>query len=120
MVPATFDFCLANLNCEASSAGISILSESLNPTARFLGSPCVSCCAKTTSAATSPSGRWWDLITGRDSQRAGRDRDHAAATFFALVNSHCYQLLARHAGRSPADWQQWLASVLDREFFGSL
>jgi len=61
-----------------------------------------------------------DLITGQDSQRAGRDRDHAAATFFALVNSHCYQLLARHAGRSPAAWQQWPTSVLDREFFGSL
>jgi hypothetical protein len=57
-----------------------------------------------------------DLITGRDSLRAGCDHDHAAATFFALVNSHCYQLLARHAGWSPADLQQWLASVLEREF----
>ena len=33
MVPASFDFCLANLNREASSAGTSIPSESLNPTA---------------------------------------------------------------------------------------
>jgi hypothetical protein len=38
MVPASFDFCLANLNREASSAGTSIPSQSLNPTARFLGS----------------------------------------------------------------------------------
>lgn len=38
IVPASFDFCLANLN-EPSSAGTSIPSESLNPTARFFGSP---------------------------------------------------------------------------------
>jgi AcrR family transcriptional regulator len=59
-----------------------------------------------------------DLITGQDSLRAGCDRDHAAATFFAMVNSHCYQLLATHLGWTPADWQQWLTSVLDRELFG--
>ena len=35
MVPASFDFCLANLNREASSSGTSIPSESLKPTARF-------------------------------------------------------------------------------------
>lgn len=60
-----------------------------------------------------------DLIIGQDSLRAGCDRDHAAATFFAMINSHCYQLLARHLGWSPADWQQWLTSVLDRELLGS-
>jgi AcrR family transcriptional regulator len=60
-----------------------------------------------------------DLVIGEDSLRAGCDRDHAAATFFALVNSHSYQLLATHLGWSPADWQQWLAAVLDRELFGS-
>ena len=38
MVPASFDFCLANLNREASSAGTPIPSKSLNPTVRFLGS----------------------------------------------------------------------------------
>src|SRR5438046_1238237 len=37
MVPASFEFCFANLNRYASSAGTSIPSESLNPTARFLG-----------------------------------------------------------------------------------
>src|SRR5207253_5549087 len=36
IVPASFDFCRANLN-EPSSAGTSIPSESLNPTARFFG-----------------------------------------------------------------------------------
>lgn len=35
MVPASLDFCLANLKRGASSAGTSIPSESLNPTARF-------------------------------------------------------------------------------------
>ena len=60
-----------------------------------------------------------DLVIGEDSLRAGCDRDHAAATFFAMVNSHCYRLLARHLDWNPADWQQWLTSVLDRELFGS-
>jgi AcrR family transcriptional regulator len=60
-----------------------------------------------------------DVVIGEDSLRAGCDRDHAEATFFALVNSHSYQLLATHLGWSPADWQQWLTAVLDRELFGS-
>ena len=60
-----------------------------------------------------------DLVIGEDSRRAGCDRDHAAATFFALVNSYSYQVLATHLGWSPADWQQWLTAVLDRELFGS-
>ena len=38
MVPASFDFCRANLN-EPNSAGTSIPSESLNPTARFGSGP---------------------------------------------------------------------------------
>jgi AcrR family transcriptional regulator len=59
-----------------------------------------------------------DLVIGQDSLRAGCDPDHAVATFFALVNSNGYQLLATHLGWTPADWQQWLTSVLDREFFG--
>ena len=41
MVPASFDFWLANLNREASSTGTSIPSESLNPTARLSGSPSI-------------------------------------------------------------------------------
>jgi hypothetical protein len=41
---------------------------------------------------------WVDLVIGGDSLRAGCDRDHAAASFFAMVNSHCYKLLAGHLG----------------------
>jgi hypothetical protein len=41
MVPASLDFCLANLNFEASSVGTSIPSDSLKPTARFLASSMV-------------------------------------------------------------------------------
>ena len=59
-----------------------------------------------------------DLVIGDGSLREGCDRAHAVATFFAIVNSHCYQLLARHLGWGPAEWQQWLTAVLDRELFG--
>ena len=59
-----------------------------------------------------------DLITGAGALRPGCDRDHAVATFFALVNSYGYQLLAGHLGWSQADWQRWLTGVLDRELFG--
>ena len=59
-----------------------------------------------------------DLIIGTGSLRPGCDRDQAAATFFALVNSHGYQLLATQRGWSPDDWQRWLTGVLDRELFG--
>ncbi len=41
MVPASFDRCRANLNREASSSGISIPSDSLNPTARLPASSMV-------------------------------------------------------------------------------
>jgi hypothetical protein len=40
-VPASFDFCLANLKFVASSSGISMPSESLNPTARYPASAIV-------------------------------------------------------------------------------
>ena len=59
-----------------------------------------------------------DLVIGADSLRPGCDRDHAVATFFALVNSHGYQVLAAQLGWSPDDWQRWLTGVLDRELFG--
>ena len=60
-----------------------------------------------------------DEVIGAGSLRAGCDRDHAVATFFATVNSHCYQLLARQLGWSPADWQEWLTAVLGRELLGT-
>jgi AcrR family transcriptional regulator len=59
-----------------------------------------------------------DLIIGADSLRPGCDRDHAVATFFALVNSHGYQLFATQLGWSSGDWQRWLTGVLDHELFG--
>lgn len=59
-----------------------------------------------------------DLTIGAGSLRPGCDRDQAAATFFALVNSHGYQVLATGLGWSPDDWQRWLTGVLDRELFG--
>src|SRR5207249_6826502 len=40
-------------------------------------------------------------VIGVGALRAGCDLDHAVATFFATVNSHCYQLLARQLGWSP-------------------
>jgi len=60
-----------------------------------------------------------DLVLAGATARAGRDRDHAVATFFALVNSYGYQLLAGQLGWSQADWQQWLTGVLERELFGT-
>ncbi len=60
-----------------------------------------------------------DLIIADCPLRDGCDREHAAATFFSLVNSHSYQMLVEHLGWRTADWQNWLASVLDREFFGT-
>jgi AcrR family transcriptional regulator len=59
-----------------------------------------------------------DLIIGDGALRPGADRDQAAAAFFALVNSHGYQLLATQLSWSPADWQQWLIAVLGRELLG--
>ena len=58
------------------------------------------------------------LVIGGDSLRAGCDRNHAAATFFAMVNSNCCQLLAGRLGWSLDDWQRWLTEVLTRELFG--
>ncbi len=58
-------------------------------------------------------------VIGVGALRAGCDLDHAVATFFATVNSHCYQLLAGQLGWSPADWQRWLTGVLGRELLGT-
>lgn len=60
-----------------------------------------------------------DQVIGAGSLRAECDLDHAVATFFATVNSHCYQLLAGQLGWSPADWQRWLTAVLSRELLGT-
>ena len=58
-----------------------------------------------------------DLVIAGGALREGCSRDRAAASFFALVNSHTYQLLAEHLSWSTADWQNWLVSILERELF---
>ena len=60
-----------------------------------------------------------ELVIAGAALRPGCDRQRAAATFFALVNSHSYEVLAEHLGWSITVWQEWLAELLDREFFGA-
>jgi AcrR family transcriptional regulator len=60
-----------------------------------------------------------DIVTGATALRPGCDPERAAATFFALVNSHSYQLLAEHLGWDVAEWQRWLTGILGRELFGA-
>ena len=50
--------------------------------------------------------------------RPGMDVDHAVDTFFALVNSYTYELLVGYCGWTPAQWQDWLVDLLERELFG--
>lgn len=42
------------------------------------------------------------------------DREHAVATFFALVNSDGYQLVADHLGWDVQTWAHWLTGILRR------
>jgi hypothetical protein len=70
MVPASFDFWRANLN-EPSSAGMSIPSESSNPTARFGFGPSKvyrtliqsGCPERAASAMRGPDGQWSAVAT---------------------------------------------------------
>jgi AcrR family transcriptional regulator len=59
-----------------------------------------------------------DLLIERRPLRAGLDRRLAADTFFALVNSHTYQLTVGHLGWTVAEWRDWLIRLLDAELFG--
>ena len=56
------------------------------------------------------------LLQGAD-LRDGLTQDHAAATFFALVNSHSFQLIVGHLGWSLERWTNWLIEVIYRDFF---
>ncbi len=58
-----------------------------------------------------------ELLTEALPLRSGIDSDSATATFFAVVNSHTYQLLVGHLGWSAEQWQQWLVEVVQRELF---
>lgn len=59
-----------------------------------------------------------DLVIGPGSLREGCDREHAVASFYAMVNSYGYLLSTEHLGWSQGEWQRWLLRVLDHEFFG--
>jgi hypothetical protein len=41
------------------------------------------------------------------------------ASFYALVNSDSYQLLAEQLGWDQARWQRWLVGVLGHELLGT-
>jgi len=60
-----------------------------------------------------------DIVIGPGSLRAGCDREHAVASFYALVNSDGYQLLAGQLGWDLARWQRWLVGVLGHELLGN-
>ena len=101
MVPASFDFCLANLNREASSAGTSIPSESLNPTARFVGAVDGVHHVDREAALVEDVGHSDVLdLEGRSLERARRDDDVA---FLLEDPVH------------PVDGRLGLARRLDRE-----
>ncbi len=59
-----------------------------------------------------------DIAIDGAALRPGCTREHAVSTFYALVNSHSYLVLAGHLGWRLPDWQEWLTGVLSREFFG--
>jgi AcrR family transcriptional regulator len=50
--------------------------------------------------------------------RSGMDLRRAVDTFFAVVNSYTYELLVGYCGWTPAQWQDWLIDLLERELFG--
>ena len=60
-----------------------------------------------------------DIVIGPGTPRMGRDRENAVASFYALVNSDGYQLLAEQLGWDQARWQRWLVSVLGHELLGT-
>jgi AcrR family transcriptional regulator len=59
------------------------------------------------------------IIAGDGQLRDGTDLEQATATFFALVNSHGYTVLAEQLHWSVSDWQTWLTAVLHRELLGA-
>lgn len=59
------------------------------------------------------------LVIGDASLRTGIDRDGAAATFYALVNSHTFLVLRDELGWDGEAWTRWLTGILQREIFGT-
>ena len=58
------------------------------------------------------------FLVERRPLRDGMDVHRAADTFFAVVNSYTYELLVGYCGWAPAEWQDWLIDLLERELFG--
>jgi AcrR family transcriptional regulator len=58
------------------------------------------------------------LLAKQRPLRPGIDMDRAVDTFFALVNSYTYEQLVGYRGWTPAEWQDWLVDLLERELFG--
>lgn len=59
-----------------------------------------------------------DMLIEQRRLRTGVDRRRAVDIFFTLVNSHTYQLMVNHLGRSERQWREWLVRLLDEELFG--
>ena len=59
-----------------------------------------------------------DVLIENRPLRAGIDRRRAVDTFFALVNSATYELLVTQRGWTLAQWQAWIADIIERELFG--
>jgi AcrR family transcriptional regulator len=58
------------------------------------------------------------LLTEHRPLRPDVDVHRAVDTFFAVVNSYTYELLVGYCGWTPAQWQDWLIDLLERELFG--
>lgn len=60
-----------------------------------------------------------ELVLDSAPPQPGMEYADAVATFFALINSHTYQLLVGHLGWTIERWQTWLVDVLHRELLGA-
>ena len=58
-----------------------------------------------------------NLLIERRPLRAGIDHARAVDTFFALVNSHTYDLLVTQRGWTMPQWQDWLIDLIEHELF---
>ena len=59
------------------------------------------------------------IIAGDGQLSDDTSLDQATATFYALVNSHTYAVLADQLHWSLTDWQSWLVALLHRELLGT-
>ena len=59
------------------------------------------------------------IIAGEGQLCDDTSLEQATATFYALVNSHTYAVLADQLHWSLTDWQSWLVALLHRELLGT-